>query len=48
MRNLEARITTLIWGGQRMKTLDPFIREVERISRFNGVMTLMPFNPVLF
>lgn len=48
MRNLEARITTLIWGGQRMKTLDPFIREVEKISRFNGVMTLMPFNPVLF
>lgn len=48
MRNLEARITTLIWGGQRMKAIDPFIREVERISRFNGVMTLMPFNPVLF
>jgi len=48
MRNLEARVSALFWGGERAKMFDPYMKEIERISRLNGIMTLMPFSPVLF
>lgn len=48
MRNLESGIGVLLFGKETAKMVDPFVKEVERVSRFNGVMTVMPFNPVLF